>query len=473
MIGFQSPQMRLGVIHIVGIAGIGMSGLAEILHSMGCVVQGSDLSVNENTKRLQAKGITTYKGHMASNIEGAQYVVISSAIAQENVEVVAAKKHSIPVIKRSALLASIVATKDTIAISGAHGKTTTTSIVASMLEKLGASPTVINGGIINQHGTNAYLGDGDYMVVEADESDGTFVQIPSKIVVVTNIDREHMDYYGDFDNLLNHYRTFITSIPFYGFAVLCGDHPDVLRLSQEVENREIILYGFANKDCHILGQNIRFDAHGAIFDVAVNLPKQSSYVIRDITLPTMAKHNVLNSLAAISIAIKMGFDENKVRSCLSDFKGVKRRFTLKGNYNGAQIIDDYAHHPVEIKATLETARRVADQNGGRVIAIFQPHRYSRSQDLFGDFQSCYKNADKMLIADIYPAGEKPIAGVSKETMVQGAKHTNPELDIEVLEHEEQISGIIRAEAKNGDVIIFMGAGTITYWAEQVANELKG
>ena len=465
--------MRMGVIHIIGIAGIGMSGLAEILHSMGCIVQGSDLASNDNTERLQAKGIKVFQGHDASNISGAQYVVISSAIKNDNVEVQAAIQQSIPVIKRSALLAEIVATKDAIAVSGAHGKTTTTSLVATMLEKLGEQPTVINGGIINQHATNAYLGDGDYMVVEADESDGTFVAIPAKIAVVTNIDREHMDYYGTFDRLLKYYHNFITGIPFYGFSVLCADNADLFDLSQSIKNRELILYGLENQSAaHIWGHNIRFTDQGAVFDVAVNLPKAEIYIISDIFLPTMAKHNVLNSLAAISIAVRLGFSNQEIQTCLTEFQGVKRRFTHKGSYNGAQIIDDYAHHPVEILATLETARRVADQHNGRVMAIFQPHRYSRVQDLFGDFQNCYGNADKIYIADIYPAGEKPIDGVSKQSLVRSTRHSNPDLDIEELESEAALAGVIKDYAKAGDVIIFMGAGTITHWASKVVKELE-
>ncbi len=451
MIGFRSRKMQMGIIHIVGIAGIGMSGLAEILHSMGCV--------------------KIFKGHTPSNIHGASYVVISSAIKSNNVEVEEAIKHSVPVVKRSALLAEIVATKDTIAVSGAHGKTTTTSLVATMLEALNENPTVINGGIINQHATNAYLGGGDYMVVEADESDGTFVQIPSKIAVVTNIDREHMDYYGSFEKLLEYYRAFITNIPFYGFAVLCADNEELLTLSQSITNRELILYGIDNHTANIRGKDIRFTDQGAIFDIEVKLPKHDSYVISDIFLPTMAKHNVLNSLAAVAIAVRLGFAEEQVRSCLTNFQGVQRRFTLKTIYNGAQIIDDYAHHPVEIVATLETARRVADQKQGRVLAIFQPHRYSRVQDLFGDFQRCYSQADKVYIADIYPAGEQPIAGVSKHSLVECSKQFNPDLDIEELESEEKLPIIIKDYAQPGDVIVFMGAGSITYWASNLAKQL--
>lgn len=469
--GDERLSGNLGVLHIVGIAGIGMSGLAEILDGLGYEVQGSDLSENDNTQRLKEKGIKLFKGHHADNIKGARYVIISTAVPASNPEVKAALENAIPVVTRAELLAELVRDKDTIAISGSHGKTTTTTLVASMLESAGENPTVINGGIINNRNTNAYLGDSNYLVVEADESDATFIKIPSKIVAITNIDREHMNFYKDFDDLVASYREFITNTPFYGFAVLCADHPEVRKLASTITNREIILYGIDSQDANIRAHNIRFNNQTALFDVAVNLPRHD-YIdnIQDISLHTMGKHNVLNSLAALAIGARLGLKNNALKNAFSNFAGVKRRFTKVGEYNGALIIDDYAHHPAEVQATLETARRVADQKNGRVLAIFQPHRFTRVKDLFGDFQHCFNHADVLYISDIYAAGEQPIDGISKDTMVESIRKLYPEFMVNSLHHHADLPGLIASYAKEGDVVIFMGAGNITHWAYDFAKQ---
>lgn len=464
-------QQKLGIIHFVGIGGIGMSGIAEIMHSTGYSVQGSDLLSNSNTKRLSDLGIQTFIGHEAKNIEKASYVVISSAVKADNPEVMEAIKKHIPVIKRSEMLAELMRFKTSIAISGSHGKTTTTSMVACMLEAAGLAPTVINGGIINNKATNAYLGDGDYLVAEADESDATFIKIPSTIGVITNIDPEHMDYYHTFDNLLAAFKSFITNLPFYGFAVACIDHPTVRELISDITVRKIITYGITSEDANVRAFNIRNNVTSSIYDVKVQLPNSSSYfVIENITLPTPGQHNILNSLAAIAIAAELDFGIEVIQKGFQNFNGVKRRFSKVGEYNDAIIIDDYAHHPAEITATLNTARDALQGSNGKLIAIFQPHRYSRLENLFNNFATCFSMADIVYVMDVYSAGEQEIKNINSGELVKkiGQSHKNAHY----LSNPDQLAELLRPQIRNGDLVLMMGAGSITYIAASLADKLR-
>ncbi|MCC2646600.1 MAG: murC [Rickettsiaceae bacterium] len=458
----------LGIIHFVGIGGIGMSGIAEILHLMGYMVQGSDLSDNYNTKRLKEYGVKIFNSHIAENVNNVEYVVTSTAIKADNPEVIEAKKLGIPVIKRSEMLAELMRLKTCIAVSGTHGKTTTTTLVSTMFEAAGLNPTVINGGIINNRSTNAYIGQGDFLVAEADESDATFIQIPSTVAVITNIDPEHLDFYGNFENVKAAFKSFITNLPFYGFAVACLDHPEVKILVSSITNRKVITYGLDSEEANIYGFNVRTDTSGSVFDVSVNLPHaKKSYEIKDIRLPTPGIHNVLNSLAAIAIAAEMEFPNEVIQNGFASFSGVKRRFTHIADLSGVTIIDDYAHHPAEINATLKTARLLASARGKKVIAVFQPHRYSRVESLFEDFQKCFHDADIVYIADIYAAGEQPIGDLSNKKLVDSIKANHTHKDTRVLNSPDDLPSILNEVATSGDIMIFMGAGTITQWANQL------
>ena len=461
------------IIHFVGIGGIGMSGIAEVMHNTGYVICGSDLSDNANTQRLKNLGIKISIGHKAENVVGAEYVVISTAVKDDNPEVVEAKKRNIPIIRRSEMLAELLRFKTSICISGSHGKTTTTSMTACIFEAAGLEPTVINGGIINNKSTNAYLGSGEYVVAEADESDGTFIKIPSTVAVITNIDPEHLNYYGTFENLISAFRQFIVNIPFYGFAVACVDHKTVRELISTITERKIITYGIESEDAHIRAYNIRPSAFSSTYDVEINLPHtDGSMIIENITLSTPGVHNVLNSLSSIAIAVQMDFGAQVIRKALKNFEGVKRRFTRVGQYNGAHIVDDYAHHPEEVKATLNTARSVVKSNGkGKIVAIFQPHRYTRLHDLFEQFTHCFNEADVLYIADVYAAGEDKIEGYCHTSLVEATKKAHPEFDVNVLSSPDQLEQIVKDSAKDGDIILMMGAGSITYWAADLAKKL--
>lgn len=460
----------LGTVHFVGIGGIGMSGIAEIMHGMGYHVQGSDLLGNSNTQRLSSLGIKTFIGHRPENIEGASYVVISSAVKDNNPEVMEAIAKHIPVIKRAEMLAELMRFKTSVAISGSHGKTTTTSMVACMLEAAGLAPTVINGGIINNRSTNAYLGNGEYLVAEADESDATFIKIPSTIGVITNIDPEHMDYYHNFDNLLAAFKTFITNLPFYGFAVACADHPTVKKLTSEITTRKVITYGIDSGDANVKAFNIRSNVSSSTYDVRINLPRTEAFVIENITLPTPGKHNILNSLAAIAIATELNFDIEVIKNGFQNFNGVKRRFTKVGEYNGSIIIDDYAHHPVEIAATLNTARDALQESKGKLIAIFQPHRYSRLENLFNDFANCFGVADSIYIVDVYSAGEKEIEGINSAELVKQIKNHHP--NAHFISDIEKLPKLLHPTLSSGDLVLMMGAGSITYAAASMADKLR-
>ncbi len=462
----------VGGIHFSGIGGIGMSGIAEILHNLGYKIQGSDLAENYVTKRLRDLGIKIFIGQVAENINNVSLVVKSTAIKDNNQEIIAAHKHKIPVISRTEMLAELLRLKNCVAVAGSHGKTTTTSLTACMFESANMNPTVINGGIINNRNTNAYIGDGDFVIAEADESDATFIKIPSTIGIITNIDPEHMDYYHNFDDLKKAFRTFILNLPFYGFGVLCIDHPVVREIATSITNRKIITYGIDSKDADVRAINIRQELSGSVFDVIVsdNI-KGSIRELKNIKLPTPGLHNVLNALGPIAIALELGFAKDHIINGFNSFDGVKRRFTLTGEYNGAKFIDDYAHHPEEIKVTLKTAKSVANLNNGKVIAIFQPHRYSRFQSLFSDFVHCFGESDILYIADVYGAGEEVIADLNKELLLNVINQSKAHSDARLLMSPDDLPEIIKKDAKPNDIVIFLGAGNITYWANDIVNKL--
>ena len=389
----RSLPASLGPLHFVGIGGIGMSGIAEVLHNLGYRVQGSDLAESGNTRRLAALGIAVTIGHRAENLGEAEVVVISSAVKPDNPEIVAARARRLPVVRRAEMLAELMRLKWSIAIAGTHGKTTTTSMIGALLETAELDPTVINGGIINAYGTNTRLGAGDWMVVEADESDGTFTRLPATIAIVTNIDPEHLDFYGDFDRLQAAFETFVANIPFYGFAVLCIDHPVVQSMIARVTERRLLTYGLSPQ-ADIRAVNLRLAADGAHFDVVVtDRAGGTERPIADLYLPMFGEHNVLNALAAVAVAEEMGLGDEVVRATLRNFRGVRRRFTKTGEVGGVTVIDDYGHHPVEIAAVLKAARAIV---AGKVIAVVQPHRYTRLRDLFDGFCTCFNDADAVL-----------------------------------------------------------------------------
>lgn len=461
----------LGIIHFVGIGGIGMSGIAEVMNGMGYSVQGSDLSKNANTERLSSKGIKIFEGHNSSNVLNADYVVISSAVKNDNPEVVEAMRLGTPVLKRSEMLAELMRFKTAIAISGSHGKTTTTSLVACLFEAAGLAPTVINGGIINNKSTNAYIGEGDYVIVEADESDGTFIKIPSSIGVITNIDPEHMDYYHNFDNLLAAFTNFITNLPFYGFAVACIDHPVVKDLISKITTRKIITYGIDSLKANVTAFNIHSNVSSSSFDVRITLPSSSSSVIiENIILPTPGKHNVLNALAGIAIAAELDFGVKAIKDGFMRFNGVKRRFTKVGEYKKVSIIDDYAHHPAEIEATINTALDVLKSSGGNLIAVFQPHRYSRLHNLFDDFSKAFSGTSKLFVLDVYSAGESEIEGVNSKSLVEKISKTHK--NVHFVENTDELPKLLLDSIKEKDMVLMMGAGNITYIAAALQDKLK-
>ncbi|MCC8371533.1 MAG: UDP-N-acetylmuramate--L-alanine ligase [Rickettsia endosymbiont of Pseudomimeciton antennatum] len=458
----------LNTMHFIGIGGIGMSGIAEILHNLGYKVQGSDISENYNTKRLENNGIKVFLGHQAQNITDVSYVVVSSAINKDNPEIQEAIHRKIPIIRRAEMLAELMRLKCSVAISGSHGKTTTTSLVACLFEAAGLCPTLINGGIINNRSTNAYLGSGDYLIAEADESDATFIHIPATIAVITNIDPEHLDFYQDFDSLIKAFKSFITNLPFYGFAIACIDHPVVRKLVNDILERRIITYGIDSNDANIQAFNLNSDIESSTFDVRISLPNVNGVTtIERITLPTPGRHNILNALAAIAIAVELDFGIKIIKNGFNSFKGIKRRFTKVAEYNNATIIDDYAHHPEEVKATLATARNIANKRNSKVIAIFQPHRYSRVKYLFDDFMTCCFDADQLYITDIYAAGEQPIDGITGKSLVDKIKDSKSHPMVSFIETHEDIAKIIANEAMPNDIIVMMGAGSISAWANNL------
>lgn len=461
--------LSVGTLHFVGIGGIGMSGLAEILHNLGQSVQGSDTSENANVERLRKLGVPVHVGHHKGNIGDARIVVASTAIPDTNPEIKEARRQKIPVIKRSEVLAQIMRLKWSISVTGTHGKTTTTSLIASVLSAAGADPTVINGGIVHDYGTNVHLGKGEWLVAEADESDGTFLRIPSTIAVITNISPEHLSYYGTYENLKNSFRSFIQNIPFYGFGVLCIDDEEIRDLIPTINDREIITYGFHEK-ADVQATNLSVGKEGITFDVNINKPIGSvqKTTFKNLFLPMAGEHNVQNSLSAITIALKMDINIEAITQGLNKFNGVSRRFTKTGEVNGVTIIDDYAHHPVEIKAVLKAARAICS---GRIIAVMQPHRFSRLADLFGDFCVSFDDANDVVVVPIHSAGEKPILGASRDALVEGIKSTHPK-GVYAVDTLNELAPLVSKLAKEGDMVIFLGAGSITQWAHQFPDALK-
>jgi UDP-N-acetylmuramate--alanine ligase len=464
----RTLPLSIGRIHFVGIGGIGMSGIAEILHNLGYQVQGSDLSDSYNVARLRKLGIEVAIGHRAENLGQAQVIVVSSAVKKDNPEVVAARAKLLPVVRRAEMLGELMRLKWAIAVAGTHGKTTTTSMVGAILDAAQLDPTIINGGIINAYGTNARLGAGDWMVVEADESDGTFLKLPATIAIVTNIDPEHLDHYGSFDAVQQAFESFVGNIPFYGFAALCIDHPVVQSMIPRVSDRRIVTYGMSAQ-ADIRAVNVELGRTGAKYDVVVTeRVSRATKTIEGLTLPMHGQHNVQNSLAAIAVAEEMGLADDVIRQAFAGFKGVKRRFTKTGEWNGITVIDDYGHHPVEIAAVLRAARGAAGE--AKVIAVVQPHRYTRLHSLFDEFCTCFNDADAVIVADIYAAGEAPIEGVDRDALVTGLR-TRGHRDARALPRPEDLAGMVREVAKPGDFVVCLGAGSITSWAQALPAEL--
>ncbi|SSC66326.1 UDP-N-acetylmuramate--L-alanine ligase [Ciceribacter selenitireducens] len=458
----------IGLVHFIGIGGIGMSGIAEVLHNLGHRVQGSDQSDGANVQRLRAKGIEVFVGHKAENLGDAEVVVVSTAIRKDNPELVAAREKLLPIVRRAEMLAELMRFRNAIAIGGTHGKTTTTSMVAALLDAGGLDPTVINGGIINAYGTNARMGEGEWMVVEADESDGTFLKLPAEVAVVTNIDPEHLDHYGNFDAVRAAFRQFVENVPFYGFGVMCLDHPEVQALVGRIEDRKVITYG-ENPQADVRYSNVRLEGTHSIFDVEIRRRRTGRvFNFKDLRLPMPGRHNVANACAAIAVANRLDIPEEAIRKGLSSFGGVKRRFTLTGTWNGVQVFDDYGHHPVEIKAVLKAAREACQ---GRIIAVHQPHRYSRLSSLFEDFANCFNDADTLLLAPVYAAGEDPIEGATAEALVERIR-AGGHRDARYLPSSDQLAPIVAGIAQPGDFVILLGAGNITQWAAALPRELE-
>jgi UDP-N-acetylmuramate--alanine ligase len=467
------PKLRptpfdIGPVHFVGIGGIGMSGIAEIMLRIGYSVQGSDAKASANTERLAALGAKIFIGHDAAHIDGASAVVFSTAIKSDNPEFAAARERRIPLVRRAEMLAELMRLQFSVAVGGTHGKTTTTSMIATLLDAGGLDPTVVNGGIINAYGTNAKVGGGDWMVVEADESDGSFLRLKSTVAVVTNIDPEHLDHYGDFEAVKQAFVSFVENIPFYGFAAVCLDHPEVQAMAAKIDNRRLITYG-VNPQAQVRATKIEMGADGASFDVAIRAA-HGIETLEGLKLPMPGRHNVLNALAAIAVARELGVSDEAIRQGLAAFGGVKRRFTTTGVAKGVRVVDDYGHHPVEIAAVLRAARDVQDASGGRVIAVVQPHRYSRLHDLFDEFCACFNDADTVVVADVYAAGEAPIEGVNKDALAEGLRRFGHGRVL-ALESSTRLPRLIAEEAKPGDLVVCLGAGDITAWAYALPGQL--
>ena len=468
----------IGTFHFIGIGGIGMSGIAEVLHELGYKVQGSDASASANVKRLQDKGIKVMIGHDAENLmnsDGQQVsvVVYSSAVKGTNPELKSARENRLPVVRRAEMLAELMRLKWGIAVAGTHGKTTTTSLVGAVLEQGGMDPTIINGGIINAYGSNTRLGKSEWMVVEADESDGSFNKLPATAAIVTNIDPEHLDHYGSYDEIKNAFYRFIDHLPFYGFAALCLDHPAVQGLVPQVEDKRIITYGFSPQ-ADIRAINVKSNALGSSFDIVyapwLN-PDHEERVLKGVQLQMHGDHNIQNSLAATVVAHELQITDEQLKQAFASFSGVKRRFTRTGVVDGITIIDDYGHHPVEIKAVLKAARSAIEtQDKGKIIAVVQPHRYSRLESLFEDFCTCLNDADQVIVADVYAAGEAPIDGIDKEHFAEGLR-THGHHHVGTLDSVDMLASMISDAAVSGDMVIHLGAGDITKWANELPEQL--
>ena len=457
----------VGPVHFIGIGGIGMSGIAEIMLRIGYSVQGSDAKASANTERLEKLGIKVFIGQGAANIEGASAIVYSTAIKADNPEMLAARERRLPLVHRGEMLAELTRLQFSVAVGGTHGKTTTTSLVAALLDAGGMDPTVVNGGIINAYGTNAKVGEGEWIVVEADESDGTFLKLKSTCAIVTNIDPEHLDYYGDFDAVKKAFQDFVENVPFYGFAAVCTDHPDVQAMAAKVVNRRLIAYG-VNPQAEVRAEKISMGPDGSRFDAIIAPRDGEPMRWEDLHLPMAGHHNVMNALAAIAIARELGVSQADIRQGLTTFAGVGRRFTTVGEVAGIRIIDDYGHHPVEISSVLKAARAVTN---GRVIAVVQPHRYSRLHDLFPEFCGCFNDADVVIVSDVYTAGEPPIAGADRDGLVEGLRRFGHRRAV-ALESPAVLARVISEEAKPGDLVVCLGAGDITSWAYALPAQLE-
>jgi UDP-N-acetylmuramate--alanine ligase len=460
--------LSIGTLHFTGIGGIGMSGIAEILFELGYQVQGSDVAENANVRRLRDKGIPVTCGQKAENIDDASIVVISTAIKPDNPELLAARERFLPIVHRAEMLGELMRLRWSVAVAGTHGKTTTTSLIATLLDSARIDPTVINGGIITGWGSNARLGKGQWMVVEADESDGSFSKLNPTVAVVTNIDPEHLDHHGTYEALEAAFFNFVAAIPFYGFATLCIDHPSVQRLMAGIKDRRIITYGLsANADVRAV--NMRHEGSAMLFDVILSeRTAGNTGIISNLRFPMLGEHNVQNCLAAIAVAMEMGMTPDEITTALAGFGGVGRRFETKGVSGGVTVIDDYGHHPVEIRAALQAGRMLCGTN--KLVAVVQPHRYSRLADLFDDFCACFNDADEVLVADVYAAGEAPIDGIDKNALVTGLRdrgHRGPA----PLESREDLAREILQRTENGDLVMCLGAGDITSWAAALANEM--
>jgi len=461
----------IGTIHFVGIGGIGMSGIAEVMHNMGYSVQGSDIAEGYVIEGLRKHGIRVMIGHDADNVVDAAVLVTSTAIRRNNVEVAYALDNRIPVVRRAEMLAELMRLKSTIAIAGTHGKTTTTSMVAAMLDAGGIDPTVINGGIINNYGSNARLGDSEWMIVEADESDGSFLRLDGTLAVITNIDPEHLDYYGNFDAVKDAFVEFVENVPFYGAAILCLDHPEVQAILPRVKDRRIVTYGFSAQ-ADIRGENVQPIPGGNRFDVIVRERDGDTRRIEGIELPMPGRHNVQNAIAAIAVGLQMGMSDGDIATGFDKFGGVKRRFTKVGEIaldgGAATVIDDYGHHPVEIKAVLAAAREGVEN---RIIAVVQPHRFTRLHDLMDEFQQAFNDADIVYVTPVYAAGEDPIEGVDSDALVAGLRqrgHRNAATVADAADLTAHLADDVQA----GDMVVCLGAGDITKWAAGLADAVK-
>jgi UDP-N-acetylmuramate--alanine ligase len=464
----RALPLSIGAIHFVGIGGIGMSGIAEVLHTLGYQVQGSDIAEGYNVARLRAAGIPVVVGHDAANLGEAAVVVVSTAVKRDNPELAAARARLIPVVRRAEMLAELMRLKWAIAIGGTHGKTTTTSLVAAVLEAAKLDPTVINGGIINAYGTNTRLGAGEWMVVEADESDGSFLRLPAVVAVVTNMDPEHLDHWGTDEAMREGYAQFVGNIPFYGFAVLCIDHPAVQAMIPRLSDRRLVTYGFSPQ-ADVRAEKIITDRMGATFEVVVtDRATGRARALKPFRLPMLGHHNVQNALAAIAVGVEMDIDEQTLRTALAGFKGVKRRFTRTGEAGGITVIDDYGHHPVEIAAVLKAARQAGARD---VVAVVQPHRYTRLHSLFEDFCTCMNDAGTVIVADVYAAGEPPIPGIDKDGLVEGLR-ARGHRSVVPLPGPESLAEMVHAIARSGDYVVCLGAGSITNWAHALPEQLQ-
>ena len=461
------PQ-NLGVIHFIGIGGIGMSGIAEILIQSGYLVQGSDINISDNTNRLKKIGVKIFIGQKSSNINNAKIIVVSTAITNTNIELIAAKKMFLPIVHRAEMLGELMRLKQSIAVGGTHGKTTTTSLISRIIEQNGMDPTIINGGIISSLGSNAKLGGGEWMIVEADESDGSFAKLNPTVAVVTNIDLEHLDHHGNEKKLEHAFFNFVSSIPFYGFICLCIDHPRVQKLISKLEDKKVITFGLsANAD--IRATNIIYKNNCMNFDLNISKRLNTHTKVYNIEFSMIGLHNIQNALAAISIGLELNIPIESIQNSLKTFSGVQRRFEKVGDYNGSLIIDDYGHHPVEISSALSAARLIAPKN--KIISIFQPHRYSRLRDLFEDFCSCFNDSDQVLLLDVYPAGEKVIKKFESINLAEGLiKYGHKK--VSYVKDSNKLANIIKDNLIPGDLVICLGAGTITKIANNLEYDLK-